>query len=483
MKNKLCLYLLFSFLFVKSIAQNKQVAYGFDELPQTLMLNPGAEVGYDKHIGIPFLSNFYLQIGASSKNVTYNNVIANSDNFNDLLRNVYDLDLGSDDYFLINQQFEFLNIGLRLKNPDYYLSFGMYQEMDGFSTYPQELAQLYFEGDDKNGDGIPEENVPTNFNEVNFIGDVTGVFHIGISKKVNDKLSLGARLKLISGSLNVQSKNNDGKYSLSSTNSAFEHNFENMNVIFNSSGFIDGDGKRLSSGLSQQFVGLFFGSGNYGLGLDLGLTYHFTEKLTFTASLLNLDYINYSNEVTTYTLEEDFVLPDTSYFSPTPGDELNYWEDKIGDYYNDGLIPVDTLQIGYKSYRSPILNTSISYSLDGKQGGSKSAFRNVSCDTNSSQRGKLSSEVGVQTYTAFRPETTIWAITAFYTREIIRNWNTKITYTYDKFSSKNIGLGVSVHLQNFNFYASADNLLNLPKLKDSNYQSFQFGMNFIFDEF
>ena len=48
-------------------------------------------------------------------------------------------------------------------------------------------------------------------------------------------------------------------------------------------------------------------------------------------------------------------------------------------------------------------------------------------------------------------------------------------------NAKNIGLGFSTHIRAFNFYATADNLLALRKIKDSNYQSFQFGMNFIFD--
>ena len=37
-------------------AQNKQVLYGLEEVPQSMMLNPGSIVNYDYHFGIPFLS-------------------------------------------------------------------------------------------------------------------------------------------------------------------------------------------------------------------------------------------------------------------------------------------------------------------------------------------------------------------------------------------------------------------------------------------
>ena len=107
-------------------------------------------------------------------------------------------------------------------------------------------------------------------------------------------------------------------------------------------------------------------------------------------------------------------------------------------------------------------------------------MRNVSCDVDYGS-DELGSAIGIQVYTDFKPNKTFWAITTFYSRELSKNINAKITYTYDQFSAKNIGLGLSTHIKSFNFYATADNLLALPKVRDSNYQSIQFGMNFIFN--
>jgi hypothetical protein len=190
--------------------------------------------------------------------------------------------------------------------------------------------------------------------------------------------------------------------------------------------------------------------------------------------------VNYSNKITTYEIKNDFILDDDSYFDPTEGGELTYWTDKLTAYYNNGDIPIDTLQTSYNIGRSTKLNGSIKYRLGKRNKGSNSVFRNISCDVSSSE-DELASEVGLQIYSNFRPNKLLWAITTFYSREISKNFNTKITYTIDEFSSKNIGLGISSHINKFNFYATADNLLALLKVKDSNYQSFQFGMNFIFD--
>ena len=49
-------YLLFiSLLGISGISQNKQILYGFEEIPQSLLLNPGAKVLQKRHYGIPFL--------------------------------------------------------------------------------------------------------------------------------------------------------------------------------------------------------------------------------------------------------------------------------------------------------------------------------------------------------------------------------------------------------------------------------------------
>jgi Family of unknown function (DUF5723) len=461
-----------------------QILYDFDQLPQTLMLNPGAEVDYNKHVGVPFLSNIYFEFGASNKNITYNNVLSNTNGFTDVLRNIFAQNPDSEDTFIINQQVEIINAGLRLKNPDYYLSFGMYQEFEGFAKYPEDIANLYFNGNDQNNDGNPEVNEIFNFDQLTIAGDLVGVFHVGISKKVNDRLNIGGRLKLLSGSLNINSKNNNGNYYLS-TNNTFVHNFNNMNTGFNTSGFINPDGTNAFDGLSQAFSGLFFVKGNIGLGMDLGFTYHATDNITVTGSILDLDFVNYTNKVTNYSIKG--VVPpidDIDYFNPPEGSEINYWQDKLTGYYNDGLIPIDTLRTNYNFSRSPKLNASAKYKLPNKKAGKKTAFRNISCDITTTSSGEeLSSYAGIQVYTDFKPDKTLWAITSFYSRELSKSINAKITYTYDRFSAKNIGVGISTHIKSFNFYATADNLLALPKLKDSNYQSFQVGMNFIFNNY
>ena len=150
-------YIMFVLFCMPTVAQNMQILYDFDQLPQTLLLNPGSKVDYKKHFGVPLLSNLYMDIGSSNKDITYNSVISGSDGLGDVLNKMYALGLQADDVFVFNQQIEVFNMGFQLKNPKYYLSFGMYQQIDGFSAYAPDVANLFVNGNDQDGDGLPRD--------------------------------------------------------------------------------------------------------------------------------------------------------------------------------------------------------------------------------------------------------------------------------------------------------------------------------------
>ena len=472
-----CIYLVFVLLCAKTTAQNMQVLYDFDQLPQTLMLNPGSETDYDMHFGVPFLSNVYGVAGSSSRDVNYNNLVAGTDDTGDVLRNFHELGLGSGEIFLFHQQIEILNVGMRLRNPSYYLSFGMYQQTDGFSAYPQDFADLFFYGDDQDQDGIPEYEKNYNANDVNTVFELLGVFHVGINKKVNEKLTVGGRLKLLSGSMGLETSSNRGTYYLSRnplSNEPYAHNYENIGVQLNTAGILDPFDLSEDIGTaSELFAGLFFMNGSMGASVDLGFTYDPSDEWTFTGSLLDIGMISFKHKLTNIDFD-DAVIPSDEFYDPA-GNELDYWETL---YIKDEL-PLNTDERSFSYLRSPRLNASVRYNMRRKVKYDQIAFRNVRADLSSDY---LTSSFGLQVYTAFRPSTPVWAVTGFYSRELNKYLSLKGTYTVDKFSFYNIGIGVSTHIKSFNFYLTADNLVALPTIKNSNYQSFQFGMNFTFNK-
>ena len=78
-----------------------------------------------------------------------------------------------------------------------------------------------------------------------------------------------------------------------------------------------------------------------------------------------------------------------------------------------------------------------------------------------------------------RPRGVQAALTAFYQKRLGRAMAFKTTYTIDKYSLSNIGLGLNFQAGPVNFYILGDNLLSYQNLADSHYLSLQFGFNII----
>ena len=191
-------------LFMHKIgAQNKPIGYDFAELPQTLLLNPAEETNYKFHIGLPLLSGFSTEIGSTG--FVLNDIFTRDNrSINDKIATLVNT-VNADDFLKINTQIEVLNAGFRL-NDEMYLSFGFYEELEAIGYFPKDFLVLFTEGNN--------QYINRNFSisQVNYKLDFLGVFHAGISKKMNEKLTLGARFKIYSSAINYESKNNTGTF-------------------------------------------------------------------------------------------------------------------------------------------------------------------------------------------------------------------------------------------------------------------------------
>ena len=480
---KICLVFFALFLTCAALnAQNNQILYDFDRLPQTLNLNPGAQYDGEKHFGIPFFSNIYFQLGASNKDVTYNSIVRNElseSSDQEKFRNLYNLQLIPEDIFTGNAQVEIFNMGYRLRNPEYYLSFGITLDAHFYASYPKNSMNLFFKGNDLNDDEIPELNDRMDFNELNFLGELVGVYYVGINKKVNENFSIGARFKLLSGSLNIDFRDVQGIYFLNNNDfGAYFHNVQGVNGVFNSYGLLDSNFGSVLDGASAAKDAVFLG-GNYGVGFDFGLTKKFYNDLVFSFSVLDLDFLKYSDQSQIFQVTQDFVIEDEPYAPPFQG-ERSYWLDLYDKYYESGELPLEKINASYNMFRTPKIYASLKkrnerpvYIRTGN-----SIYRNVRSIYNH-ERFISYEEFGVQFFNEFYPATNQWGLTGFYARSLGRNLSAKVTCTADNFSYTNLGLGISTRFNTFNFYATADNLIGLVNYKDSNYQSFQFGMNIL----
>lgn len=451
------LFFVFFRIFI-GLGQNKPILYDFADLPQSAMLNPALSNQNTFHVGVPLLSGFATSFGSSGFTV-YDVFADNGISFNDKLNQVLD-GLSSRDFGTIFTQIEVLQAGFRLQK-NWYLSFGFYHEIDGIAYYPRDLMTLINEG---NGAYV---NRVFSFSQLNMKFEAIGVLHVGASFQVNENLSVGGRLKLYSSAANVQTRNNTGSFTtVEGVNNIYRHYLNNLNIQMNSSGLYRNDAF-ISQG-SEYLQNTFFGA-NSGLGIDVGVSYKISSQLQFSASILDLGYINHTSDVQNTRVEGSYTFEGVN-FQYDPSNPRNYWS-VISDEFKR-QIPVTENQQSYTTWRPTKFNAAVKYSFGEK--------RSSICYDNR-YKDFFTDAIGAHLFTIFRPLFPQVALTGFYQKSLSDKVHIRTTYTIDDFSSSNIGLGLSLQIAKLNLYAAFDNILSYGNLARANNVSLQMGINFIFN--
>lgn len=439
-------------------SQNKQILYGFDNIPQTLLLNPGAKTNYKYHVGVPLLSGISVQ--ANMSGFTIADLFRNDNvDFNTKLDNVLN-QLDNNDYIALNTQVEIINAGYQMNDKDY-LSVGFYTEVDAFSTIPRDFLELLRDGN------APNLNRSFLFSRFSTKADVLGVLHAGISRKINERFTAGVRLKIYSGSLNVLTNDNQGSFTTRlGTNGIYEHTLSGLDLAGYSSGFYGSENEfdiEVSDVLSKTFLGP-----NLGLGIDIGFTYQMDEQTEFSASLLDIGFINYSDQLRNGTVTGDYVFSGIEF--QYDGSNPNYWQDLNDDI--SASVPRSENKESYSVMRPMKFNAALHHYF-GK------SRREESC-SDISYHSYYDNAVGAQLYSVIRPIGPQFAFTGFYQRKFSEKLSSRVTYTVDDFSYTNFGIGISAHIWKVNLYGAVDNIFNLSDIADANSASVQFGINILF---
>jgi hypothetical protein len=454
-----------------SLSQNKQLLYGLESVPQSLLLNPGGEIDAQKHFGIPFFSGFHINAGTSGVNV-YDIFGNDTGDINTKIRDKIS-DLSDKDFFTITQQIELLNFGWRSQEGTYF-SAGWYGETDFIAYFPKDVAVLATEG---NRDYI---NVPFDIGQISARGDATSVFHFGMNKQLSRKLTIGGRAKLYSSLISVSSTNNTGTINtVPSENglNVYEHRLSNIDFSFQSAGLtsltaLSGD----RAGITTTVMGRALFSGNYGLGVDVGFTYQLTDKVRLSASALDIGAIFHVTDTDTYRIQGDYTLNGIELVFPPIEDgefTLPYYNDLEDEI--DRELKLDTISKSYVQTRPLKVHAQLAYNFGKFIGG-------AACDCLEKGRIRRVNEMGVHLYVIKRPKGPQTAGTFFYRRRFGTNFSLKGTYTVDSYSKDNVGAAMVMDIGKFNFYIAADNLLRYENLAKANSVSLQLGLNLKWDQ-
>ena len=442
-----------------SLKSQQKLAFSFAESPQTLLLNPGAETNFRSHYGIPILSDVSFDIGITGFKL--NDLFSNdSRTFRTRFEAVLNK-INATDYLSFNTKIDVLNIGFRLDKKTY-LSFGFYEEIDFISYLPKDFIELFYYGNE------PFINRNFSLAQVSMKGDFLGVFHAGISKKISEKLNIGARAKIYSSSINIESLNNFGTFNSSTgTDNIIRQSLNNINGQVRTSGIVDSDDEYVDDP-NEYFSRTFLG-GNLGLGLDVGLTYHFTSQLEFTASLLDIGFVKHSKNTKNFNIEGDYVL-DGLNFEYDTSSLSNYWQ-QIEQDFRDRVITEET-QEAYTSWRPMKINAAFKYSFGER--------REKSCYSKTHKEYYYNA-IGFQIHNIMRPIKPQFSFTSFYEASLSKKVHTKFTHTINDYSAVIFGAATSLQLGKLYVYGGLDNLLGVADVSTANSVAFNFGFNIVID--
>lgn len=251
------------------------------------MLNPSQAPDCKWHIGIPALNSNYLQLSTGGFNLNRildATVPGNGDTLKMDLNKLVNL-MSKNNYISARGEVTWLSGGFKMDKHYFHLSAA--EKMTARLSLPRDLFRFIIDGNGGN-------NLGETF-EFRFKLDAMHYreYAAGYSYNLSDQLQIGGRFKLLKGISAIQT----GKLQADITT-----NPENYNYLIQSE--ID---VNTASTLGQvipidtvkngdfNFRNQILRSDNSGVGFDLGATFKPSDKLTISASLLDMGYIRWNS--------------------------------------------------------------------------------------------------------------------------------------------------------------------------------------------
>jgi outer membrane protein OmpA-like peptidoglycan-associated protein len=328
-------------------AQQTNTLYFMQGIPERNAYNPAFQSPYDFYIDLPIMPNFQFNVGNNSlifKDVIFSKNIGGRDstitflhpqaeeerkNFYKALHNTTRL----------NFDFSFNILGFGFRSGKSYYTFDITQKIDAGMYLPKDLFNLLLNGTSElNKFDLSRLGInASSYLEVGF----------GYSRQINDKLTVGGKLKYLIGEANINTKIKK-----------FELNADIEKWTLNGSGTInaslpavvdtkkffkdpenptepnakevldfDGIGNAVMDnfGFSDMKIGDMFS--NSGFGIDLGATYQLLPELQLSAAITDLGFIHWSNNTINTSIASEHTFRGVEY-------ELG---DDIGDLLSDEL--------------------------------------------------------------------------------------------------------------------------------------------------
>ena len=126
-------------------------------------------------------------------------------------------------------------------------------------------------------------------------------YGLGYTREVNDNLSVGGRVKLLSGLANLKGTNT--KIGITTDASDYSITIDGEANIKSSNTAIFSDSAYMNSLDPMRFAKMAYNFSNFGMAVDLGATYKLLDKIVLKASVIDLGFIKWSQGIANYQVQ------------------------------------------------------------------------------------------------------------------------------------------------------------------------------------
>ncbi len=425
---------------VHSNAQQSNTFYLLHDVPQSNLLNPAVQIKCKWFVGIPGLSSTHLSY--SNTAFTYEDLTeGNTWNLENVERQMHRVDLYGAELSL-----QALAIGHRHKS--FYFNFSINEKAHLYQTVPGNMASMAVNG---NGPFIGEE---ARFNPFRPFGIYVREYAFGTSKVINRTITAGVRAKLLFGKAGISSGQSSMRvYTGENRFDLLAEGAYELNSSLPLTVEEDAEGHITGITVNEiNYAQFLLNRGNPGIALDLGIIYRYNEKLSLSASLLDIGILRWRTDLNSISAEGSIVY-----------EGIRAGVDVVSLGFLEEII--DSLQNAFNTSVSQNPYTSL-LPMQLYLGGSYLLKEHLSIgvvNRNLLFRSKLHS-----------------SITLSATADLKKHVLATLSWSYLNKSIRNLGGAIAWHGKGFQFHLVSDNLLGFLQPFDTRTINLRVGCNFMF---
>lgn len=445
---------------VVNAQDGNNTSYFLSNLPQRYRLNPAYQPEYKVFVGLPALSG--VSVNYLNSSFTAEDLLIK---FQD---SVYmDIDkfyksLHKRNYISFNNEISILSVGVRAKS--WYGTLDVTQRNDFLFRYNKDIFTFLKYGN--------RDYPHMDFGKLGLDASSYLEIALGLSKRVNEKLTVGGRLKYLMGIANVNMTDSDLSVSTDEAGNVTLHSRQNIRV---SAPVLITDENGAAFPLNQPInwgdidfdtddltVSSFLHGKNPGFAIDLGGEYKLNDRIDLFASLTDLGFIRWGNKKYNYNFYQNTTFKwegaDISGSILNKEDPNYYSMDSAFTRLTDSL--KDNFRLSnkggaYTTMLSPKLYLGGTYRL------------NRMFTVGALFRASLVNKMFLPSFTASA------------NARFIRNVSASVSYSVTRGSYVNVGAGLTAKLGPVQLYVETDNLLAC-NYTNTQSASARFGINLLF---